>query len=349
MNAGPVGANGGLAANRLARDADLILCVGTRMGDFVTSSRTLFQNPDAVLVGINIAPLDAHKLRALPVIADAREALASISSALKVAGYRGTSDEYRQRIRQLKSEWDAIVTDLRTVKGEPGDLGQAEVIGIVNDSVGGNATMICAAGSLPGDLLKLWRAGDPKAYHVEYGYSCMGYEVAAGLGVALAEPERKVVVMVGDGSYLMLNSEIVTAVAEGLKFTIVILDNHGYQCITGLARSVGVPDFGNELRFRDKGRNRLTGPYVPIDFRKHAEAMGALAIFAASAEELTAALAEADRADRVTVIVVPTEPEKRGPGFEGWWEVPAAEVSGQAGVRTAREKYDRARTKQRLG
>jgi 3D-(3,5/4)-trihydroxycyclohexane-1,2-dione acylhydrolase (decyclizing) len=349
MNAGPVGANGGLAANRLARDADLILCVGTRMGDFVTSSRTMFQNPDAVLVGINVAPMDAHKLRALPVIADAREAFTSISSALETAGYRGTSEEYRQGIRQLKSDWDAIVTDLRTVNGEPGDLGQAEVIGLVNDCVGGNATMICAAGSLPGDLLKLWRAEDPKAYHVEYGYSCMGYEVAAGLGVALAEPGRRVVVMVGDGSYLMLNSEIVTAVAEGLKFTIVLLDNHGYQCITGLARSVGVPDFGNELRFRDKGRNRLTGPYVPIDFRQHAEAMGALAILAASAEGLKAALEQADQTDRVTVIVVPTEPEKRTPGFEGWWEVPAAEVSGQAGVRSARERYDQARTKQRLG
>jgi 3D-(3,5/4)-trihydroxycyclohexane-1,2-dione acylhydrolase (decyclizing) len=309
----------------------------------------MFQNPDAVFVGINVAPMDAHKLRALPVIADAREAFSSISSALEAAGYPGTSDAYRQRIRQLKSDWDAIVTDLRTVNGEPGDLGQAEVIGIVNDSLGGNATVICAAGSLPGDLLKLWRAEDPKAYHVEYGYSCMGYEVAAGLGVALAEPERRVVVMVGDGSYLMLNSEIVTAVAEGLKFTIVLLDNHGYQCITGLARSVGVPDFGNELRFRDKGRNRLTGPYVPIDFRQHAEAMGALAIFAGSAEELKAALGQADRADRVTVIVVPTEPEKRVPGFEGWWEVPAAEASGQAGVKRARRTYDKARTNQRLG
>jgi 3D-(3,5/4)-trihydroxycyclohexane-1,2-dione acylhydrolase (decyclizing) len=147
----------------------------------------------------------------------------------------------------------------------------------------------------------------------------------------------------------MLNSEIVTAVAEGLKFTIVLLDNHGYQCIEGLARAVGVPDFGNELRFRDKGRNRLTGPYVPIDFRQHAESMGALAFFAATEPELRAALARADQADRVTVIVVPTEPEKRTPGFEGWWEVPAAEVSEHTGVRTARATYDKARTNQRLG
>jgi 3D-(3,5/4)-trihydroxycyclohexane-1,2-dione acylhydrolase (decyclizing) len=349
MNAGPVGANGGVAANRLARDADLILCVGTRMGDFVTSSRTTFQNPDAAFVGINVVPMDAHKLRAVPLVADAREALTALSAALEAAGHPGTPDAYRQRISQLKGEWDTIVTDLRTAGGEPGDLGQAEVIGLVNDTVGGTATVICAAGSLPGDLLKLWRATDPKAYHVEYGYSCMGYEVAAGLGVSLADPARRVVVMVGDGSYLMLNSEIVTAVAEGLKFTIVLLDNHGYGCITGLARSVGVPDFGNDLRHRDKARNRLTGPYVPVDFRQHAEAMGALAIRAHTAEELTAALAQAEVADRVTVIVVPTDPEQRVPGFEGWWDVPAAEVSAQEGVRTARQAYDKARALQRLG
>ncbi len=170
------------------------------------------------------------------------------------------------------------MTGLRTVNGEPGDLGQAEVIGIVNDAVGGHATVVCAAGSLPGDLLRLWRVDDPKAYHVEYGFSCMGYEIAAGLGVRLADADREVVVMVGDGSYLMLNSEIVTAVAEGLKLTIVVLDNHGFQCILALQRGVGVPDFGNELRFRDRTTNRLTGPYVPIDFRAHAEAMGALAL-----------------------------------------------------------------------
>jgi 3D-(3,5/4)-trihydroxycyclohexane-1,2-dione acylhydrolase (decyclizing) len=158
-----------------------------------------------------------------------------------------------------------------------------------------------------------------------------------------------VAVIVGDGSYLMMNSEIVTAVAEGLKFTVVLLDNHGFGCITGLARSVGVPDFGNDLRFRDKARNRLTGPYVPVDYRAHAEAMGALAIFAGTAMELKAALAQADQSDRVTVIVVPVDPEKRVPGFEGWWDVPAAEVSGQAGVRAARHGYDQARTQQRLG
>jgi 3D-(3,5/4)-trihydroxycyclohexane-1,2-dione acylhydrolase (decyclizing) len=347
LNAGPVGANGGLAANRLARDADLILCIGTRLGDFATSSKTTFQNPDAVFVGINVAPMDAHKLRGLPLVADAREALTALGVALEAAGYGGTSAAYRERVGQLKAAWDAIVSDLRTVKGEPGDLAQSEVIGIVNDAVGGHATVICAAGSLPGDLLKLWRPEDPKAYHLEYGYSCMGYEIPAGLGVKMAEPERDVVVMVGDGSYLMLNAEIVTAVAEGLKFTVVLLDNHGYQCIVGLQRAVGVPDFGNELRFRDKGRNRLTGPYVAVDFRAHAEAMGALALFARTPAELRDALTQARAADRVSLIVVPVEPEKRVAGFEGWWDVPVAAVSGQPGVQAARAEYEQAIARQR--
>jgi len=348
MNVGPIGANGGLAANQLARDADVVLCIGTRLGDFVTGSRTAFQHPDVVFVGLNVAPMDAHKLRALPLVADARAGIRALSAALVAGQHQGTSEAYRERVSQLKSAWDNVVAELRSLSSATSDLlAQSQVIGIVNDSVGGDATVICAAGSLPGDLLKLWRTEDPKAYHVEYGYSCMGYEVAAGLGVALADPARRVVVMVGDGSYLMLNSEIVTAVAEGLRFTIVVLDNHGFGCITGLARSVGVPDFGNDLRFRDRTTNRATGPYVPIDFRQHAESMGALAIAASTPAELTAALARAADADRVTVIVVPIDPEARVPGFDGWWDVPAAEVSGVASVRSAREAYEAARSAQR--
>ena len=347
MNMGPAGTNGGLAANRLIRDADLVIGIGTRMGDFVTASQTSFQNPDVAFIGINVAPMDAHKLRATPVVADAREALRALDSLLGAAGYTGTSAAYRKRATDLKHEWDGVVTKLRTVNGEPGDLGQAEVIGIVNDAVGGHATVICAAGSLPGDLLRLWRVDDPKAYHVEYGFSCMGYEIAAGLGVRLADPERDVVVMVGDGSYLMLNSEIVTAVAEGLKLTIVVLDNHGFQCILALQRAVGVPDFANELRFRDPATNRLTGAYVPVDFRAHAAAMGALGLRANTPDELRDALAQARASDRITVILVPTEPEKRVGGFESWWDVPVAAASHETSVRTARKAYERARGLQR--
>ena len=347
MNMGPAGTNGGLAANRLARAADLVICIGTRLGDFVTASNTTFQDPGVAFLGINVGSFDAHKLHAVPLVADAREALRALGTGLAAAGYQGTDGAYRQQVGDLKEEWDAAVTRLRTLNGEPGDLGQAEVIGLVNDVVGGSATVICAAGSLPGDLLRLWRVDDPKAYHVEYGFSCMGYEIAAGLGVRLAEPDREVVVMVGDGSYLMMNSEIVTAVAEGLKLTIVVLDNHGFQCILALQRSVGVPDFGNELRFRDPASQRLSGPYVPVDFRAHAEAMGALGLLARTPAELQDALAQARAADRVTVILVPTEPEKRVTGFETWWDVPVPEVSGQASVRAARAAYELARDLQR--
>jgi 3D-(3,5/4)-trihydroxycyclohexane-1,2-dione acylhydrolase (decyclizing) len=317
------------------------------MGDFATASKAIFQNPDTAFVGINVVSMDAHKLRAIPLVADAREALRTLQSTLDAGSQPPTSAGYRERIAELKADWDAVVTDQRTVKAGPGDLAQAEVIGIVNDAFGGQATVVCAAGSLPGDLLKLWRTDDPKGYHLDYGYSCMGYEIPGGLGVKLADPEREVVVMVGDGSYLMLNAEIVTAVAEHLRLTIVLVDNHGYQCIVGLQRSVGVPDFGNELRFRDPKRNRLTGPYVPVDFRASAEAMGALALSARTPDELKAAIAQARAADRVSVIVVPVEPEKRLAGFEGWWDVPVAAVSGQVGVQTARREYEMAIGKQR--
>ena len=241
MNVGPIGSAGGLAANRLAKDADLVIGVGTRMGDFVTASRTAFQDPDVTFVGININGFDAAKMRSVAVIGDAREALAAVASGLAASGHPGTSQEYRQRVAALKAEWDERVTFHRTPSGETEDLAQPEVIGIVNDAIGGHATIVCAAGSLPGDLLKLWRPEDSKAYHLEYGYSCMGYEIPAGIGVKLAEPEREVVVAIGDGTYLMLNSEIVTAVAEGIKLTIVVFDNHGYQCIKDLAWVCGVP------------------------------------------------------------------------------------------------------------
>jgi 3D-(3,5/4)-trihydroxycyclohexane-1,2-dione acylhydrolase (decyclizing) len=193
---------------------------------------------------------------------------------------------------------------------------------------------------MPGDLLKLWRGTDPKAYHVEYGFSCMGYEIPAGLGVKLADPERDVVVFIGDGTYLMMNGEIVTAVAEGLRFTIVLNDNGGYQSIHGLQRSVGSPSFLNELRHRDPVSGRTDGPTVAVDFVRHAEAMGALALEAFDLDALREALVVARASERVTVIVVRTDPERRVPGFEGWWDVPVAEVSEQSGVRDARAAYE---------
>ena len=349
LNAGPAGTNGGLAANRLAHDADVVICVGTRMGDFVTASRTTFQNPDATFIAINIGPMDAHKLRAVPVVADAREALRALQARSGLPGIPGPKPRYRERIADLKAEWDGIVTEMRRVNGEPGDPRPGR---------GHRHRQRRRGRSCDGDLRGRQPARRPAP-------SCGGPRIprpttsnmasrawatrsSAGLGVKLADPDREVVVMVGDGSYLMLNSEIVTAVAEGIRITIVVLDNHGFQCILALQRMVGVPDFGNELRFRDRARNRLTGPYVPIDFRMHAEAMGALAIQANTPDELRDALAAARTADRITVIAVPTEPEKRVPGFESWWDVPVAGVSGQKSVRNARSAYDKKRQEQRV-
>ncbi len=346
MNVGPVGANGGLAANRLARTTDLVIAVGTRLGDFATASKTAFQNPEVRYVGINVVPMDAAKLGTLSIVADAKRALSAVTEALREAEWPGTDVSYREDIARLKEEWDREVEKLRSIK-DPDNLSQGEVIGIINEFAGGKATVICAAGSMPGDLLKLWRPADPKAYHLEYGYSCMGYEIPAGIGVKLAEPERDVYVMIGDGSYLMMNSEIVTAVTEGLKFTVVLVDNHGFQSIRGLQLSAGSPSFGNELRFRDPGTRLLEGAYVPVEFKKHAEAMGAQAFFARTETELRRAVEEASRAHRVSVVVVQVDPERRVPSFEGWWDVPVSGVSKETSVQEARRTYEENKKDQR--
>jgi len=345
MNAGPIGSNGSTSANKLAREADLVITIGTRLSDFTTASKSAFQNPTVRFVGINVAPMDANKLASRPVVSDAKRALSALRQELKEAGYQGTQAAYRSEIQNLKEDWDAKVTELRTP--QEGSLGELAVIGLVNETVGGKATVVCAAGGMPGELLRLWRPEDPKAYHMEYGYSCMGYEIAGGIGVKLAEPGREVIVMVGDGSYLMMNSEIVTAVGEGIKLTIVLVDNHGYQCILGLQRAVGVADFGNELRYRDQTSKQLTGEYIQVDFLKHAESMGAYGVFARSAEDLKMALNDARNADRVTVIVVPVDPEKRMPGMGTWWDVPVAEVSMEEKTRKTRENYEKAAKNQR--
>ncbi|HEX3444680.1 MAG TPA: 3D-(3,5/4)-trihydroxycyclohexane-1,2-dione acylhydrolase (decyclizing) [Chthoniobacterales bacterium] len=345
MNAGPIGSNGATSANRLAQEADLVITLGTRLSDFTTASKSAFQNPAVRFIAINVSAMDANKLWARPVVSDAKRALSVLRRELTEAGYTGTAAAYRNEIQNLKEAWDSKITELRTP--QEGTLGELAVIGLVNGAVGGKATVVCAAGGMPGELLRLWRPEDPKAYHMEYGYSCMGYEIPGGLGVKLAEPGREVVVMVGDGSYLMMNSEIVTAVGEGIKLTIVLVDNHGYQCILGLQRAVGVSDFGNELRYRDQTTKQLTGEYIPVDFVKHAESMGAHAIFARSAEELKKALIDARNDDRVTVIVVPVDPEKRMPGMGTWWDVPVAEVSTEEKTRKMREDYEKATENQR--
>jgi 3D-(3,5/4)-trihydroxycyclohexane-1,2-dione acylhydrolase (decyclizing) len=346
-NIGPIGANGGLAANRVARDADVIIAVGTRLGDFVTSSKTAFQNPNARFIGINVAGMDAFKLGGLPLVGDARATLAALGEVLRGEGTVRDITATGRPVQALKKEWETEVDRLRRVEGDGETLSQAQVLGIVNEAAGDHGTVINAAGSMPGDLLKLWRTRDPKGYHVEYGFSCMGYEIPAGLGVKLADPDREVFVMIGDGSYLMLHTEIVTAIQEGVRFTIVVVDNHGFQSIHGLQMGSGSPSFGNELRFRSEG-GVLDGPPVPVDFAANAESLGARAIRAKGADELRRALDEAKAADRVTVVTIVIDAEPRVPNYEGWWDVPIAEVSAEPSVNEARVEYEEAVKNQRV-
>lgn len=353
MNVGPIGSNGGSAANRLAAEADLVVAVGTRLSDFTTASMTAFQHTDVRFAAINVNAFDAGKLGALALVADAKVALAALTEALPSAP-GADSDERARRIASQKLQWDTTVDELRRSGPPPapgheatGAPSQAEVIGAVNEVFAESATVICAAGSMPGDLLKLWRAVDSKSYHLEYGFSCMGYEIPAGLGVRLADEARDVVVMIGDGSYLMLNSEIVTAVAEGWRLTIVVVDNGGFQSIHGLQKSLGTPSFINELRHRDSLSGKTDGATVAVDFAAHAAAMGAKAVKVGSTEELRSALRRARSEDGVSVVVVNADPERRVPGFEAWWDVPVAEVSGQRGVLAARAEYERQAARQR--
>lgn len=346
-NAGPIGANGGIAANRIARDADLVIAVGTRLGDFVTSSKAAFQNPDVRFIGINVAAMDAYKLGALSLVGDARATLTALQDIVLEEGIARDMTTYAQEVSFLKQEWDSLVDAQRALESSD-SFTQAQAIGLVNKAAGERDVVVCAAGSMPGDLLKLWRTTDPKGYHVEYGYSCMGYEVAGGLGVRMACPDREVFVMVGDGSYLMMHTEIVTAIQEGLKMIVVLVDNGGFQSIHGLQMGSGSPSFGNELRFRDESTGTLSGPYVPVDFAKNAESLGARAIRVSTPDELSAALEAAKLESRTTLVYVRVDPEARVPNYEGWWDVPIAEVSSEESVQQARAQYEKDLKRQRI-
>jgi 3D-(3,5/4)-trihydroxycyclohexane-1,2-dione acylhydrolase (decyclizing) len=332
---GAVGATGTLAANRIASQADLVLCLGTRLSDFTTASKTQFQDPGVRFVGVNVDPFDARKHGALPLVADAQAALEDLAEAL--AGYR-VAPEHRSAIAAARAEWDKVWSDIVHPKRDGGRLHQAEVIRILNERLGEDATIVHAAGGLPGDLHKLWRSRVSGDYHSEYGYSCMGYEIAGALGVKLARPEREVYAVVGDGSYLMLNHEIVTSVQEGRKITVVLLDNHGYQCIHSLQRSCGSGGFGNEFRAREEATGRLTGEFVAVDYVGNARSLGAAAFAAEDEEGLARALESARREARTCVVWVPIEPRTPLPGFS-WWDVPVAEESPSEAVRKARAEY----------
>jgi len=337
---GAIGVTGTSAANRMARDADLVLGVGTRYSDFTTASKTAFQNAELRFVNINVADFDAFKHAALPLAGDSRETLNELSALL--SSYT-VPKAYQSEVAQLRSEWDAEVDRIYARRIGP-PLSQGEVIGLLNSLLGPRDVIVCAAGSLPGDLHKLWRTRDPKGYHLEYGYSCMGYEIAGGLGVKMADPGREVYVLVGDGSYLMMAQEIVTSLQENIKLNIVVLDNHGFSSIGGLSRACGSDGFGTEYRYRDGG---LTGAIIPLDFVANAASLGANAIGANTLDELADAIRKCQKQSRTSVIVVETDYHDRVPGYNSWWDVPIAEVSEVNSVEQAYSNYEKAKQRER--
>jgi len=345
---GAIGATGTFAANRVAAEADLVIGIGTRYSDFTTASTTAFRDEGVRFVNVNVADFDAAKQSGVRVVADARAALEQLTEAL--AGW-SVADAYRTRAAQLNREWDAEVGRLYSLGHGPLPA-QSEVIGAVNEASAPADVVICAAGAMPGDLHKLWRTRDPKGYHVEYGYSCMGYEIAGGIGVKMAAPDRGVYVLVGDGSYLMLPGELVTAVQEGVKLTIVLVDNHGFNSIGALSRSVGLDGFGTQYRFTRDGVPVLDGdedppPQLPLDLAANAASLGASAVRVGSVAELRDALTKARDAPGTTVIVIEVDRYEGVPGYESWWDVPVAEVSERPEVQRARKEYDSARTAER--
>ena len=348
LNLGAIGATGTLAANRVARQADVVLGLGTRWTDFTTASHTVFGNQHVHFINLNILGFDAGKNSGLALLGDARAGIEALISRL--SGY-SVDRSYRELATRLNKEWDREVDRLYHLGHQPLPA-QSEVIGTVNDAAGPRDVVVCAAGSMPGELHKLWRTRDPKSYHVEYGFSCMGYEIAGALGVKMAAPEREVFAMVGDGSYLMLNSEIVTAVQEGIKLIIVLVDNHGFNSIGGLSRSLGTDGFGTQYRFRKDGSigtdsETAPGAVLPIDLTANAASLGARAVTVKTIDDLRAALDEAKRAPKTSVVCVEVDRYEGVPAYESWWDVPVSEVSTVEAVSAAREGYESSKQNER--
>jgi len=340
LNLGAIGVTGNFAANRIARQADLVIGIGTRYSDFTTASKTAFQNPDVRFVNINVAEFDAFKHSALPLLADARVTLEELMGLLE--GYHVEQD-YQQKAQKLHKEWQEEVDRIYAIRNKPLPS-QGELIGVVNELSEPDAVMINAAGSMPGDLHKLWRTRHSKNFHLEYGYSCMGYEIAGGLGIKMAAPEREVIVMVGDGSYLMLCNEIVTSIQEGYKLTIVIMDNRGFNSIGGLSRSLGQDGFGTRYAYpvNNKLPDDASGEVeaLPVNLAMNARGLGAHVFECKSYDDFVKAFKESKKTDRTTVIYIQNDRYVGVPGYESWWDVPVAEVSEMESVQKARKEWE---------
>jgi len=341
-NLGAAGATGTPGANEITREADLVLGIGTRYTDFTTASKTAFQNPGVKFININTAEFDAYKHSGLPLTGDAKVCLEELTGLL--AGYH-VDPAYSSRVTELAQKWDEQVTEFYKVTGSV-PVTQAEVVGAVNSFSGPRDVVLCAAGSLPGDLHKLWRTIDSKGFHLEYGYSTMGYECAAGIGAKMAAPDRDIYVMVGDGNYLMMNNEIVTAIQEGIKVTIILLNNNGFGSIGNLSESVGSQRFGTRYRYRDNDSGQLSGEMLPVNFALNAQSLGACVFEAHDIESLKNALAEAKKQTATTVITIETDLYKGIPGY-AWWEVAVSEVAEIESVREAYKAFLENKKKQR--
>ena len=340
---GALGASGSARANKLASEADVVIGIGTRYTDFTTASNTLFKNPGVQFVNINVAELDAVKQAATALTGDARETLAELRDAL--TGWSVRPETRAQTVRAA-SAWREEIDRLIEVAGH-GTLSQAEMIGIVNAAAGEQDVVVNAAGSMPGDLHRLWRPGTPKGYDIEYGNSCMGYEIAGAVGAKLAAPDRHVFALVGDGSYLMMSQELMTAVQERLKLTVVIVDNHGYGSIAALSDTLGSQAFGT--RFNLRGRDGLLdGDRIDVDFAANAASYGAPVFTAETAERLRAALKQALDVDGPSVVYVKVDAQARFGGSGAWWDVPVAAVSSLESTKQARAAYEQARAEQAL-
>ena len=342
-NLGSIGATGTPGANIIAREADLVIAIGTRLSDFTTASKTAFQNPDVRFININIAEFDASKHSALPLVADAKETLIELIDALE---NHKVGKDYTNRISVFKEEWEEEVERLYRINHHPLPA-QSEVIGAVNDFSRPEDVVVCAAGSLPGDLHKLWRTRNPKQFHLEYGYSCMGYEIAGGLGIKMADPQRDVYVLVGDGSYLMLAQEIITSIQEDYKLIIVLINNNGHSSIGGLSKATGAQGFATRFRYRDPNSGELHGDFLPVDLAANAKSLGANVLEATTVQSLKSALQEARDAKTTTVVTIDVDYDIGVPQYESWWDVPVAEVSDVDSAKEAYEKYNQAKKKER--
>lgn len=336
---GGYGVTGTPAAAQIVAAADLVICIGTRLTDFTTGSHSVFQHPAVKFIHINVSSHDAYKLGALPIIADARTALQALVQAGQAAGIQPQA-AYLDEVAAVKTKWQRQLNTEVYIQHAGEALSQGQLVGILNEEAQAGDTIIAAAGSPPGDLHKLWSVHNGTHCHLEFGYSCMGYELPAGLGVRMAQPHGEVYVLIGDGTYLMNPSELVTAVQEGLKVTVIVSENHGYQVIRQLQMNRVGHSFGNEFRARDAATRRLEGDYLPIDFAKNAESMGARTWRATTAEQVRAALQAARQETQTCVIVVETEKHRYLPGSNVWWDVASAEVTNDAVTYELRKAYE---------